>query len=123
MNNKRKRQTNNEGGSSVVPEDQIVLEDMDLDANIGDIEFPDEEQKIKERKQVATELARQESIQFEEESLTLHSALLDKNSKKMIIEKIHVKNKNVQGKLSSKLDLNEFHRIKLYIYMKPRVNP
>jgi hypothetical protein len=36
----------------------------------------------------------------------LHSALFDKSSKKLVIEKIHAKNKKVQGKLSSELDLN-----------------
>jgi hypothetical protein len=30
----------------------------------------------------------------------------DKSSKKLVIEKIHAKNKKVQGKLSSELDLN-----------------
>jgi hypothetical protein len=32
--------------------------------------------------------------------------LFDKSSKKLVIEKIHSKNKKVQGKLSSELDLN-----------------
>jgi len=43
---------------------------------------------------------------FEEEYLTLHSASFNKGSKKFVIEKIHEKIKNVQGKLSSELDLN-----------------
>jgi hypothetical protein len=37
---KRKRGTNKEGGSEGAPEEEIVLEDMDLDVNIEDIEFP-----------------------------------------------------------------------------------
>jgi hypothetical protein len=40
VTNKRKRQTNKEGGSEGTPEEEIVLEDMDLDVNIEDIEFP-----------------------------------------------------------------------------------
>jgi hypothetical protein len=48
---------------------------MDLDANIEDIEFPDEEQRVQESREVATELVTQEPILFEEESMTLHSAL------------------------------------------------
>jgi hypothetical protein len=32
--------------------------------------------------------------------------MFDKSSKKLVIEKIHSKNKKVQGKLSSELDLN-----------------
>jgi hypothetical protein len=79
---------------------------MDLDVNIEDIEFPDEEQRIQESREVVAELATQEPIIFEEESLTLHSALFNKVSKKLVIEKIHAKNKKVQGKLSLKLDLN-----------------
>ena len=107
MTNKRKRQTNKEGGSEVIPEEEIVLEDMDLDVNIVDIEFPDEEQRIKESKEITAEFATQEPILFEEESLTLHNVLFDKSSKKLVIEKVCLKNKNVQGKSSSQFDLME----------------
>jgi len=51
-------------------------------------------------------LATHEPILFEEESLTLHNAMFDKGSKYLVIEKVHSKNKKVQGKLSSKLNLN-----------------
>jgi hypothetical protein len=51
-------------------------------------------------------LATQEPIPFDKESLTLHSALFNKNSKKLVIEKIHAKNKKFQGKSSSEFDLN-----------------
>jgi len=43
---------------------------------------------------------------FEEESLNLHSAKFDKNSRKLVIEKVNEKNKKVQGKLNSVLDFN-----------------
>jgi hypothetical protein len=48
----------------------------------------------------------QDPIIFEEESLTLHGAMFDKKSRKMVIEKINAKSKNIQGKLNSKIDFN-----------------
>jgi hypothetical protein len=46
VTSKRKRGTNKEGESEDIPEEKIVLEDMDLDVNIENIEFLDEEQRI-----------------------------------------------------------------------------
>jgi hypothetical protein len=43
VTSKRKIQTNKEGGCEGVPKEEIVLEDMYLDVNIKDIEFPNEE--------------------------------------------------------------------------------
>jgi len=43
VTSERKIQTNKEGGSEVISKEENVLKDMDLDANIKDIEFPDEE--------------------------------------------------------------------------------
>jgi hypothetical protein len=40
VTSKRKIQTNQEGASEVTHEEEIDLEDMDLDVNIEDIEFP-----------------------------------------------------------------------------------
>jgi len=37
----------------------------------------------------------------------MHNSLFDKDSKKLVFEKTHSKNKNFQGNWSSKLDLNE----------------
>jgi hypothetical protein len=51
-------------------------------------------------------LATHEPIFFEEESLIVRNVMLDKYSKKLIFERIHSKNKNVQGKSNSELDLN-----------------
>jgi hypothetical protein len=45
VTNKRKIQTN-EGGSEVIPEEEIVLKDMDLDVNFEYIYYLDEEQWI-----------------------------------------------------------------------------
>jgi len=64
VTSKRKRKINQEGTNEFEPEDEITLEDMDLDANIEDIKFPDEEQRVQERRQVATELAAHEAIIF-----------------------------------------------------------
>jgi hypothetical protein len=93
VTSKRKRKTNQQGVNEVIPEDEDALEDMDLDANIEDIEFPDEEQRIQESREFATELVTQQPILFEEESITLHNALFDKDSKKLVFEKIHSKKK------------------------------
>jgi hypothetical protein len=46
INNKRKRKINQEVTNEVEPEDEISLEDMDMDANIEDIEFPYDEQRV-----------------------------------------------------------------------------
>jgi hypothetical protein len=43
---KRKGQTNQQGINKVTPQDEVALEDMDLDVNIEDIEFLDEEQRV-----------------------------------------------------------------------------
>jgi hypothetical protein len=106
INSKRKRQTNQQEVDEVIPEDEYALEDMDLDVNIEDIEFLDEEQRIQESKEVAAELATQEPIFFEEESLTLHSALFDKDSKKLVFERVNSKGKKVQGKTHSEFNLS-----------------
>ena len=57
---------------------------MELGVNIEDIEFPDEEQRMQKSREVATKLATQETIMFEEESMTLDSATFDKNSSKLV---------------------------------------
>jgi hypothetical protein len=51
-------------------------------------------------------LATQEPILSEEKSITLHSSLFEKGLEKLVFEKVHSKNKKVQGKSSSKLDHN-----------------
>jgi hypothetical protein len=45
--------TNQKEVEEVTPEDGVVLEDLDLDANIEDIEFPNEEQILQESQEVA----------------------------------------------------------------------
>jgi hypothetical protein len=103
---KRKRGTNKEGESEDIPGDEIVPEDMELDVNIEEIEFAGEEQRLEESKTIAKELATQEPIIFEEESLTLHHATFNKNSRKLVIEKINAKNKKIQEKWNSEFDFH-----------------
>jgi hypothetical protein len=47
VTSKIKIQTSREGGNEGAPEDEIVLEDLDLDVNMEDIKFTDEEQRVK----------------------------------------------------------------------------
>jgi hypothetical protein len=89
-----------------MPKEEIVLEYMDLDVNIEDIEFLDEEQRIQECIEVALELDTHEPIGFKEESLTMHSAMFDKSSRKLVLRESSPKIKKVQGKLSLELDFN-----------------
>jgi hypothetical protein len=77
---------------------------MELDINVEEIEIAGEEQRLQESKTIARELATQEPIIFEEESLTLHHATFNKNSRKLVIEKVNSKNKKIQEKWNSKFD-------------------
>jgi hypothetical protein len=51
------------------------------------------------------ELTCLEPLIFEEESITLHHVAFNKESKKLLIEKINLKNKKVVEKWNSKTDL------------------
>jgi hypothetical protein len=50
---KRKRGINNEGESEDIPKEEINLEYMELDVNIEDIEFMDEEHSVQEIRAIA----------------------------------------------------------------------
>jgi hypothetical protein len=50
-------------------------------------------------------LACEEPIVFEEESVTLHRAAFNQNSKKLQIEKVNLKNKKVAEKWNSEIDI------------------
>jgi hypothetical protein len=56
-------------------------------------------------REVAGELVTQEPVFYEEESLTLHSALFDKYLNKLVFERVNSKGKRAQGK-DTELDLN-----------------
>jgi hypothetical protein len=103
--NKRKRKNNQQEVEEVIPDEEFLLEDMELDANIEDIEFPDDEQRVQQSREVAVELVTQEPVFYEEESLTLHSALFDKDLKKLVFERVNSKGKRIQEK-DTELDLN-----------------
>lgn len=55
---------------------------MELDTNIEDIEFANDEQKIQESQVIVTKLVTQQPLFYEEDSLTLHSASFKKYSKR-----------------------------------------
>jgi hypothetical protein len=54
---KRKRQNSQQEVEQHVPENEIILEDMDLDMDIENIQFPDDEQRLQESKEIAAEIA------------------------------------------------------------------
>jgi len=58
---------------------------MELDINVGEIEIAGEEHRLQESITIARELATEEPIIFEEESLTLHHATFNKNSRNLVI--------------------------------------
>jgi hypothetical protein len=101
ISSKRKRGTNKEGENEDIHGNEIVLEYMELDVNVEEIEFAGEEQRLQERRTIARELVTQEPIIFEEESLTLHRATFNKNSRKLVIENVNSKNKKIQEKWNS----------------------
>ena len=49
----------------------LSLEDMDLEVDIENIHFPDEEQRLQKTQQIAVEIATQEEYFLEEESFTI----------------------------------------------------
>jgi len=51
-------------------------------------------------------LATQEQAFSKEESFIVQNVLFDKSTKKLIFERLHSKNKKIQGKSNSKLDLS-----------------
>jgi hypothetical protein len=55
------------------------------------------------------------STVFEEESITLHHATYNKNSKKLFIEKVNLKNKKISEKWKSEID---FQGVKSLKFMK-----
>jgi hypothetical protein len=85
-----------------IPKDGILLEDMDLDADIKNIEFTKEEEQRTLREK---ELIVQETTFDGEESLTLHNTSFDKELKKMVFESVNSRGKRVKD---STMDLKMF---------------
>jgi hypothetical protein len=108
---KRKRtNSQQEGEEQNIPENNIYLEDMDLDVDIENICFLDEEEQIQENIQFVVELAIQDEIFSNEETFSVQNALFDKSSKKLIFER-NLKNK--KGKYRSAIDLRDMRPSKL----------
>ena len=57
ITSKRKRGTNKERESEDIPRNEIVPKDMELDVNVKEVEFADEEQRLQESRTIARELA------------------------------------------------------------------
>jgi hypothetical protein len=89
----------------LVPKDEVFLEDMDLDVDIENIDFPDNEKRLQDRREVASEIETQEQSSSEDELFTLKNDLFDKISKKIIFERLLSKNKRIKGKSNSYLGL------------------
>jgi hypothetical protein len=52
---KEKGKNSQQESEEYIPEDDVLLQDMELDANIEDIEFPDDEQRIQPEKEVVVQ--------------------------------------------------------------------
>jgi hypothetical protein len=102
---KRKREVQKEGQE--LPEVEVSPKDMEVDDMIEEPNW--EEQRMIKSRVIAEELASQEPKIFEEESVTFHHTAYNKNSKKLLIEKVNLKNKKVSEKWKSKID---FHGVK-----------
>jgi hypothetical protein len=82
------------------------------------------EQRMIESRVIAEELASQEPEIFEEESVTLHHATYNKNSKKLLIEKVNLKNKKVSEKWKSEIDFQGVKPLKIvWSFMKQLEKP
>jgi hypothetical protein len=62
---------------------------MELDINVEEIEIAGEEQRLQESMTIARELATQDPIISEEESITLHCSTFNKKSSKLVIVKVN----------------------------------
>jgi hypothetical protein len=83
---------------------------MDLDVDIKNIWFPDEEERVQENTQFVVELAIQNEVFSDEETFSVHNALFDKSSKKLIFER---NSKSKRGKYHSTIDLRDIRPSKL----------
>jgi hypothetical protein len=84
---------------------------MDLDVDIENIRCPDEEEHAKENIQFVVSLVVQDEVFSHEETFSIHNALFDKYSNKLVFERI---SKNKNGKSRSTIDLKYIPPSKLY---------
>lgn len=79
---KRKRTNSRQEIEEHIPKSEILLEDMDLEVDIENIHFPNDEERVPENVQSVAELAIQDKEFSKEESFSIHNALFDKDLRK-----------------------------------------
>jgi hypothetical protein len=77
--------------------------------------FPDEEERVQENTQLVVELAIQDEVFSDEETFSVHNALFDKSSKKLIFERT---SKNKKGKSHSTIDLRDIPHLNYLQFTK-----
>jgi hypothetical protein len=107
---KRKRTSSQQEEEEHIPGNEIPLEDIILDVDIKNIRFPDEEERVQENTQLLVELVIQDEVFSDEETFSVHYALFDKSSKKIILERT---SKDKKGKSRSTIDLRDILASKL----------
>jgi hypothetical protein len=100
-----------------IPENDILLDDMDLDVDIENIWFPDEEEWTQENVRFSSALDVQNEVFSDEERFYVHNALFDKSSNKLIFERT---SKSKKGKYHSTIDLKYILPSKLFSIHKVR---
>jgi hypothetical protein len=63
-------------------------------------------QRLLETKEIVEALITQEPKNFEEESITLHHVAYNRESKKLLLEKLNTRNKNSSEKWKSSIDFD-----------------
>jgi hypothetical protein len=86
---KRKRtNSQQEGEETHAPENDLLLDNMDLDVDIENITFPDVEVPSRGNVQHTSALIVQKETFFDEVTFVVRIASFDKESKKLVFERI-----------------------------------
>jgi hypothetical protein len=85
-----------------IPETQESPEEMDVDEIIEEPNFS--EQRLLESWEIVEAMVTQEPKIFEEYSIALHHVAYNQNSRKLLLEKVKMKNMKVFEKWKSKID-------------------
>jgi hypothetical protein len=102
---KIKRSNSLQENEEHIPKTEIPLEDMDLEVDIENIHFLDDEERVPENVQFMVELAIQDEEFSEEEYVFVHNSLFDKYSRKLIFER--TLSKNTKGKTCSTFNVSK----------------
>jgi len=99
---KRKRtNSQQEGGETHAPKNDLLLDNMDLDVDIENITFPDVEVPARENVQhISTRMVPEETFS-DEETFVVQNTSFDRESKKLVFERT---TKSKSGKLWSTID-------------------